>query len=112
VSMAKTKKDVLHGALDLLVLKSLKNGPIHGYGIASHIERISDELLRVEEGSLYPALHRIEQLGWISSKWGPSETGRRAKFYSLTRSGLAQLETEEERWLKLTKGVGKILRFA
>jgi PadR family transcriptional regulator PadR len=110
--MAKPKSDVLQGTLDLLILKTLENGPMHGYGIASHIERISDELLRVEEGSLYPALHRIEQTGWIRAEWKVSELGRQAKFYQLTRTGAKQLEAEEQRWQKLTRGVSKILRFA
>jgi PadR family transcriptional regulator, regulatory protein PadR len=109
--MAKTKGDILQGTLDLLILKTLRNGPMHGYGIASHIERISDELLRVEEGSLYPALHRIEQIGWIRAEWKLSESGRQAKFYRLTRAGLKQLAAEEERWQKLTRGVSKVLRF-
>src|SRR5580693_5054134 len=107
--MARRKNDVLQGTLDLLVLKTLENGPMHGYGIASHIERISDELLRVEEGSLYPALHRIEQTGWIRAEWKASELGRQAKFYRLTRAGQKQLTEEEERWKKLSRGVGKIL---
>jgi len=110
--MAKRSTDVLQGTLDLLVLKTLATGPMHGYGIAQHIERISDELLRVEEGSLYPALHRIEQAGWIRADWKPSETGRQAKFYRLTSAGLKQLQAEEERWQKLTRGVSKVLRFA
>lgn len=104
--------DALQGTLDLLILKTLKIGPMHGYGIASHIERISDELLRVEEGSMYPALHRIEQTGWIRAEWKLSENGRQAKFYRLTRTGLKQLLAEEERWQKLTRGVSKVLRFA
>src|SRR5580693_1178030 len=109
--MARRKTDVLQGTLDLLVLKTLEKGPMHGYGIASRIERISEELLRVEEGSLYPALHRIEQTGWIRAEWKASETGRQAKFYHLTREGARQLEAEEERWRKLTRGVAKVLRF-
>jgi transcriptional regulator len=110
--MGKPKNDVLQGTLDLLILKTLGKGPMHGYGIASHIERSSDELLRVEEGSLYPALHRIEQTGWIRAEWKLSENGHRARFYRLTRSGLKQLLAEEERWQKLTQGVSKVLRFA
>jgi len=110
--MGKPKSDILQGTLDLLILKTLANGPMHGYGIASHIERISDELLRVEEGSLYPALHRIEQTGWIRADWKVSELGRQAKFYRLTRTGLKQLAEEEQRWQKLTRGVSKVLRFA
>jgi PadR family transcriptional regulator PadR len=110
--MAKTKRDVLQGTLDLLILLTLQCGPMHGYGIASNIERISDELLRVEEGSLYPALHRMEQEGWIRAEWKASETGRQAKFYRLTRAGRTQLSHERDRWNNLTEGVGKLLRFA
>src|SRR6266852_9449497 len=110
--MSKPKNDVLQGTLDLLVLKTLEKGPMHGYGIASHIERISEELLRVEEGSLYPALHRIEQAGRIRAEWKLSGNGRQAKFYLLTRAGLKQLSAAEERWQKLTRGVSKVLHFA
>ncbi len=110
--MGKSKTDVLKGTLDLLILKTLQAGPLHGYGIASRIEHISEELLRVEEGSLYPALHRIEQTGWIRAEWKLSELGRQAKFYRLTRAGLRQLQAEEERWQKLARGVSKVLKFA
>ena len=110
--MAKSKSDVLQGTLDLLILKTLEGGPMHGYGIASRIEQVSEELLRVEEGSLYPALHRIEQTGWIRAGWKRSENGRPAKYYRLTAAGQKQLQAEEERWRKLTRGVSKILRFA
>jgi PadR family transcriptional regulator PadR len=111
-TLAKSKNDVLQGTLDLLVLKTLQRGPMHGYGIASHIERISNELLRVEEGSLYPALHRMEQDDWISAEWKASETGRQAKFYRITRSGRAQLAKEEDRWQNLAAGVERLLRLA
>ena len=110
--MGKAKGDVLQGTLDLLVLKTLAAGPMHGYGIASRIEQVSEELLRVEEGSLYPALHRIEQTGWIRASWKRSESGRPAKIYRLTSAGQKQLQSEEQRWRKLTRGVSKILRFA
>ena len=110
--MGKTKPDVLQGTLDLLILKTLSRGPLHGYGIAVHIEQISDEALRVEEGSLYPALHRIEQAGWIGSDWGHTENNRKAKYYRLNAAGRKQLAEEEERWIKLTRGVGKVLKFA
>ena len=110
--MTKTKGDVLQGTLDLLILKTLEAGPMHGYGIASRIEQVSEELLRVEEGSLYPALHRIQQTGWIRAQWKRSENGRPAKFYRLTPAGRKQLQSEEQRWRKLTRGVSKILRFA
>jgi PadR family transcriptional regulator PadR len=110
-SMGKVKGDVLQGTLDLLILKTLAAGPMHGYGIASRIEQVSEELLRVEEGSLYPALHRIQQTGWIRAQWKRSENGRPAKFYRLTSAGLKQLQAEEKRWQKLTRGVSKVLRF-
>ncbi len=99
--MGKTKPDVLQGTLDLLVLKTLSRGPLHGYGIAVHIEQISDEALRVEEGSLYPALHRIEQTGWIASEWGLTENNRKAKNTSTLRrtkeKNLGEKKKEETR---------------
>jgi PadR family transcriptional regulator PadR len=104
--------DQLQGALDLLILKILHRGPAHGYGLAQRIQQISDEVLRVEEGSLYPALHRMEQADWIASEWKPSENGRRAKYYKLTPSGRRQLEREEKNWSRVTGAVAKILRFA
>jgi transcriptional regulator len=110
--MAKAKNDVLQGTLGLLVLKTLASGPRHGYGITSHIQRVSREVLRVEEGSLYPALHRMEQEGWIRSEWGQTETNRRARFYSLTPLGRRQLAEEEQHWRRLTVGVTQVLNFA
>jgi PadR family transcriptional regulator PadR len=110
--MGKSNSDVLQGTLDLLVLKTLARGPMHGFGIAVHIQQVSDEVLRVEEGSLYPALHRIEQAGWISSEWGTSDNNRRAKYYRLTAAGRKQLSSEEEGWERLTRAVAKVLRFA
>lgn len=104
------KPDALQGTLDLLVLKTLSRGPQHGYGLASYIQAVSDDALRVEEGSLYPALHRMEQSGWISAEWQITEKNRRARVYRLTRVGRARLADEQEKWLKLTVGVGKILR--
>jgi transcriptional regulator len=102
----------LQGTLDLLVLKTLARGPQHGYGIVVHIQQVSEEALRVEEGSLYPALHRIEQAGWITSEWGISDNNRRAKYYRLTAAGRKQLAKEEEDWGRLTRAVAKVLRFA
>jgi len=103
----------LQGTLDLLILKTLAQvGSMHGYGIVLHIQRVSDDGLRVEEGSLYPALHRIEQAGWISSEWRTSENGRRAKFYKLTAAGRKQLAREQENWERLVQAVGAVLRFA
>src|SRR5229473_66400 len=110
--MGKANADVLQGALDLLILTTLVRGPMHGYGIAVHIQQVSQETLRVEEGSLYPALHRIEQTGWISSEWGASENNRRDKYYRLTAVGRKQLAKEEENWNQLTRAVAKVLRFA
>src|SRR5258706_4846339 len=109
--MRKAKPDVLQGTLDLLVLKTLSRGRQHGYGIAVHIQQVSKDALRVEEGSLYPALHRIEQDGWIRSEWGVSENNRKAKFYHITVAGRRRLAQEEQDWAKLTGGVGAVLRY-
>jgi len=108
----KKKPDALQGTLDLLVLKTLSRSPQHGYGIASHIEVVSDDVLRVEEGSLYPALHRMEQAGWIAADWQITENNRRARLYRLTRAGQKRLDEEQEKWDRLTRAVGKVLRFA
>jgi|ERR1700723_214370 PadR family transcriptional regulator PadR len=106
-------KNDLQGALDLLILKTLSQlGSMHGYGIVMHIERVSDELLSVEEGSLYPALHRMEQSGWVGAEWAVTEAGRRAKFYTLTAAGRKQLAAREKNWEQVVKGVQAILRFA
>jgi PadR family transcriptional regulator, regulatory protein PadR len=110
--MGRQNGDVLQGTLDLLILRMLMKGPMHGYRIAVHIERVSDDVLRVEEGSLYPALHRIEHAGWIKAEWGLTETNRRARFYSLTAAGRKQLAREEENWRRLTEAVAKVLKFA
>src|SRR5690606_17221296 len=107
------RNDVLQGALAMLVLRTLSaRGPMHGYAITSHIQRVSDELLRGEEGSLYPAVHRREQDGWRRSEWGVTEKNRRARFYSITPAGEAQLAAEQESWARLTEGVGRVLRYA
>ena len=105
-------KEQLLGTLDLLVLKTLSRGSMHGYGIVQRIQQISEEELRVEEGSLYPALHRMEQAGWISADWKDSETGRRAKYYRLSASGRKRLAQEEENWSRVAQAVAKVLRFA
>ena len=110
--MAKPKNDLLQGTLTLLVLKTLSRGPVHGYGITSHIQRVSSDQLRVEEGSLYPALHRMEQEGWISSEWGLTDTNRKARFYSLTVSGRHQLEQEEQSWARRITSVASVLQEA
>jgi PadR family transcriptional regulator, regulatory protein PadR len=107
------KNDQLLGTLDLLVLKTLSQvGSMHGYGIVLHIQRVSDDLLRVEEGSLYPALHRIEEAGWIISEWRKSESNRRAKFYRLTPQGRKQLARAEQSWERVVQGVGSLLNLA
>ena len=105
-------KENLQGALDLLILKTLQRGPMHGYGIVQRIQQISENALRVEEGSLYPALHRIEQAGWIRADWRMTDARRRAKFYSLTPVGQKQLEQEQENWDRVSSAVAKVLRFA
>lgn len=105
-------KDQLQGALDLLVLKILQRGPSHGYALVQRIQQISGDALQVQEGSLYPALHRMEQADWIASEWKPSENGRRAKYYKLTAAGRRQLERERENWKRVAGAVAKILRFA
>src|SRR5262245_193259 len=107
--MPKTNSDQLHGTLDMLVLKILAAGPLHGYAIAVRMELLSKEVLQVEEGSLYPALYRMEQRGWLSSEWAPTDTGRRARFYKLTRTGRMQLAAETESWTRLTGAVQRIL---
>ena len=109
--MAKSKSDNLQGTLALLVLKSLEQGPMHGWGITLHIQQVSNEVLRVEEGSLYPALHRMEQERWIKSEWGVSENNRRARFYQLTPLGRRQLNAERENWRKVTSAVALVLDF-
>ena len=109
--MPKAKSENLQGALALLVLKSLERGPMHGWGITLHIQRISNEILRVEEGSLYPALHRMEQDGWVAAEWGVSENNRRARFYRLTALGRKQLNAERENWRRITGAVALVLEF-
>src|ERR1051326_8402246 len=94
----KNRAELLQGTLDMLILKALSLGPLHGYGIIQRLEQISDGLILVEQGSLYPALYRIEQHGWIDSEWATSDTGRKAKFYRLTRAGRKQLSVEETNW--------------
>jgi PadR family transcriptional regulator, regulatory protein PadR len=101
--------DLLQGTLDLLVMRMLALEPMHGWSIAQRIQQISDELLRVQQGSLYPALHRLEHQGWITSTWGTSDNNRRAKFYSLTTAGRRQLSTEVSKWERLSAGVNLVL---
>ena len=107
------KNDILQGTLALLVLKTLaSSGRMHGYAITTHIQRVSTDLLRVEEGSLYPALHRMEQDGWVRAEWGVTEKNREARFYSLTAKGRKQLVQEQENWARLTEGVERVMRYA
>jgi transcriptional regulator len=106
--VGESRADLLQGTLDLLILKALSLGPLHGYGIIQRISQLSEEMLIVEQGSLYPAVYRIEQRGWISSKWGTNETGRKAKFYTLTRLGQRQLVIEERSWDLLSIAIAKV----
>jgi len=108
--MPKTRNDLLQGTLDLLILKTLALGPQHGWAISQRIQQISDDALRVNQGSLYPALHRLEEQGWVASEWGTSESNREAKFYKLTRTGTKQLERETANWERVAAGIGKILK--
>lgn len=107
--MARTGSDQLHGMLDMLVLKTLDDRPLHGYAIAVRLERLSHDVLSVEEGSLYPALYRMESRGWLASSWGVTESGRRARFYRLTKAGRTQLAAETESWGRLTTAVKGVL---
>jgi len=110
---ADDKTEVLQGTLDLMVLKTLEAlGPLHGYGIARRLEQVSNELLRMNQGTLYPALLRLEQRGWISSRWGVSESNRRAKYYSLTRAGEKQLATETRNWERVAGIIARLLKSA
>ena len=104
-----SKGDLLQGTLDLLILKTLALGPQHGWGISQRIQQISEDVLQVNQGSLYPALHRLEEPGWIDSEWGVSDTNRQAKFYRLTRAGQRQLGVEAAQWARITAAVGRIL---
>jgi transcriptional regulator len=106
------KADLLQGTLDLLILKVVALGPVHGYGISHRIRQISQDVLQVQQGSLYPALHRLEKRGWLLADWGQSDRGREAKFYRLSAKGKRQLASEEETWERLSKAVGLILQTA
>lgn len=108
--MKTEKTDLLQGTLDMLILKALALGPMHGWGISQRIGQISQDVLQVHQGSLYPALYRLEQNGWIQSEWGVSENRRRAKFYRLTKAGRKQLEIETENWDRLSAAVDRILQ--
>ena len=106
------KADLLQGTLDLLILKVVALGPVHGYGISQRIRQISSEVLQVQQGSLYPALHRLEKRGWLDADWGESDKGRQAKFYKLSAKGRKQLAAEEETWNRLSRAVALILETA
>jgi transcriptional regulator len=108
--MGKEKMDLLQGTLDLLILRALKLGPMHGFGISVLIRQMSQDVLRVEQGSLYPALYRLERQGWIDSEWGVSDNNRKAKFYKLTAAGRKQLVEETSNWEKLSRAINLIVR--
>ena len=110
--MAKQKTDLLQGTLDMLILKALSAGAMHGYGVGQRIELLAEAMLKVEEGSLYPALYRLEERGWIKSEWGTSDNNRRARFYTLTAAGRKQLGVETENWRRLVLAVGKVMQTA
>ncbi|HEX3118282.1 MAG TPA: PadR family transcriptional regulator [Candidatus Acidoferrum sp.] len=110
--MPTDKSDLLQGTLDMLILKIVALGPVHGYGISLRIRQISKEVLQVQQGSLYPALHRLEKRGWLTSEWGESENGRQAKFYKLSAKGRKQLQAEESNWERLAQAVTQIMQTA
>jgi transcriptional regulator len=101
--------DLPQGTLDLLILRTLSLGPQHGWGISERVQQISSDVLRIQQGSLYPALHRLERRGWVKARWGTSENNRRARYYELTKSGLRELEAEKRDWKKLTAAVAQVL---
>ena len=107
--MTDRQTDLLQGTLDLLILRTLVLGPQHGWGVSQHIQQISDDVLQVKEGSLYPALHRLEQKGWIASRWGVSDNNRKAKYYRLTKAGRAQLDREAAQWRRFAGAVETVL---
>lgn len=107
-----SRLDLLQGTLDLLILRTLQGGAQHGWAISERIQQISEDVLRVNQGSLYPALHRLEHQGWIVADWGISELGRRARFYRLTPKGRKQLDAERESWTRLTAAIGRVLEMA
>jgi transcriptional regulator len=107
--MPKNKPDLVYGTLDMLILKALQHGARHGLGIADRIQQISQDVLRVEQGSLYPALYRLEAQGWIKAEWGVSDNNRKARYYNLTASGRKQLALEQEHWSRITAGIDRVL---
>ena len=110
--MPMEKSDLLQGTLDMLILKIVALGPVHGYGISQRIRQISKEVLQVQQGSLYPALHRLEKRGWLAAEWGESQNGREAKFYKLSVKGRKQLQSEESNWERLAQAVTQIMQTA
>lgn len=108
--MSTSKSDLLQGTLDMLILKVVALGPIHGYGISQRIQQITKDVLQVQQGSLYPALHRLEKRGWLTSEWGDSENNRQAKFYSLSRVGRKQLKEESANWDRLSEAVSLVMK--
>src|SRR5580704_14200929 len=110
--MAESKLDLLQGTLDLLILRTLQTGAMHGWAISERIQQISQDVLKVNQGSLYPAMHRLEHQGWIKAEWGISELGRRARFYHPTAAGRKQLELESDNWARLSVAIGRILEMA
>jgi transcriptional regulator len=111
-TMADSRLDLLQGTLDLLILRTLNAGPQHGWAISERIQQISQDVLRVNQGSLYPALHRLEHQGWISAEWGVSELGRRARFYRLTATGRKQLDAETAAWSRMSGAIARVLEMA
>ncbi len=110
--MGRSKPDLLQGTLDLLILRALASGELHGWAISQRLQQVSQDVLKVNQGSLYPALYRLEEQGWIESSWGDSDTNRRARFYRLTRAGRAQLAEETANWERMSEAVARVLRFA
>src|SRR5690348_11240485 len=108
----RSRLDLLQGTLDLLILRTLQTGPMHGWAVSERIQQVSQEVLQVNQGSLYPALHRLEHQGWIKAQWGVSELGRRARFYQLTATGRKQLEREADTWARFTAAIGRVLEMA
>jgi transcriptional regulator len=110
--MTGTKSDLLQGTLDMLILQVVAAGPVHGYAIAQRLQQMSRDILQVQQGSLYPALHRLESRGWLKAEWNTTETGREAKFYNLTNAGRKQLETERADWQRMSQAIALVLRTA
>jgi transcriptional regulator len=110
--MANARTDLMQGTLELMILKTLSRDSMHGYGVAQRIHEAADDLLKIEDGSLYPALYRMEERGWITSEWGVSENNRRAKFYKLTRAGRKQLDAESANWERVSQAITRILQIA